>query len=890
MPAFGLNDEVAAQFGLDDEEVGQSAVTKPAIPGGQAALAPKPQQMTYTAGGATPVDPGIPDVDTETGADYGTRVGMGFAPDEGQQLQYLAARLQQAYKQPVQVRIGPASKEPEFFSPKTQKWTTANRTSIPAMGVDAAIGLPATLGGAAALGVTANPVGIVAGGVAGASAGSALSQLAKNKIGKMIGAVDPDYPVGSDVGDAAAKGAAFEVGGQAMLGAARYARYWFKGARAFGAKEAAELGAAAGKADDMIREIEQRTGMPFNPTVGQKAEKYMGSTELGQKALAFDSALEKDGSTASKIRALHSANEDALASFFEVSGNDATSQAAYQIYGQSKQKVGEAISKNLTEGYNSLLAQARQMVEQLPAEVPAAEKGAIMQRVLAQANKEFKTTVEDPAWAKYRDGSGYNPKTETSNVRVPWTDSVRGLMSRWDTRNREAIMNAMQNDNSGLKLIFKKGEDQPASAILGKDGLPLKAGVKGEEIADVDLAQIDDTIKWIRSDARQALKNKQGVTYNEKDLVSLEKSLTEMRNSYLKDSKPELYDLLQQAESASKQKASMFRNSSIGDLLKKDGPDSFTLGPADALYRIISTRDSTAATEFAALTKAHPEAKEAAQQMIYALYRKAVVSTKTGAPNPKAHAEFMRDYGGVIRQFFTEGEQDTLNKLGGIGTIISKNSADLKNVLPQVKTLFGGELTSLNSGELARVATSGKFSKEKIQIALRLLNRNNQQELVSAWKSAVLDDLGSTVVKNGQINSTALATILNGPKKEVIETLLNSGNVVNGTNYIKDLKVLQEATDMIRAQGKGSMESQSKGMLVRLSRLLFGQFTPEARVVTFGQGSRTRAVPGEIYNAITDPKELSKLAQEARKTMDSVRGVASLSKIGEVIASGQYNY
>ncbi len=95
---------------------------------------------------------------------------------------------------------------------------------------------------------------------------------------------------------------------------------------------------------------------------------------------------------------------------------------------------------------------------------------------------------------------------------------------------------------------------------------------------------------------------------------------------------------------------------------------------------------------------------------------------------------------------------------------------------------------------------------------------------------------------------------------------------------------------MIRAQGKGSMESQSKGILVRLSRLLFGQFTPEARVVTFGQGARTRAVPGVIYNAITDPKELNKLAQEARKTMNQARNAQVMGKFGEVLSDGLFNY
>lgn len=897
MATFGLNDEVIEQFGLDDEQVGQAAVTKPAIRGGQAALAPpKTTRPVYTAGGVTqtPIDQSSPaaqaGVDVDTGAGMGTRAGLGFAPNDDYKLQYLAARLQQAYKQPVQVRIGPQSKEPEFFSPKTQKWTTANGSGLVSGAVDAVAGLAGTVGGMALGGLTGTPVGVGAGAVGGAGVGSAVGQGINNSIAKGIGAVDKDYPIGSDVGSAGATGAAIEAVPLIGLGAIKYARYWFKGAKAFGAKEAAELGAEAAKADKLIEEIQSTSGMPFNPTVGQRVASGMESTELGQKALGYDAALEKDPTTAHKTRALFGANEDALVGYFEGATTPLARRTADGAYELSKEDATKGVAQGLTSGYDSLMSTARELVSKLPDTLPASESGSIMRGALVKADRAFKSEIEDPAWSKYRDGTGYNPKTFASDIHVPINEDLRTLMSTWDARSRNAIIKAIKSDNSELKLLGKDKDSFVAEFEWDKDGMPsLKSFKDGNS---VDLTTLDDTIKWLRSDARDALKNQAGVTYSDKDLVAMERSLTHMRNDYLKDSKPELYDLLQQAEAATKLRASQFRQSAIGDLLVKDGPDSYRLSDVDAVYRLINAKDDTAAKQFMDLTKGYPEAKQQAQQMLYALYRKAVINPLTGAPSPKAHARFMRDYGNVTRQFFREEEPEILNRLGGMGTLIAQQEQQLKKVLPQVQKTLGGEFSSLNSVALAKNVLSDTMSPEKIRLTAKILRNNGQDDLVEEWKSSVLDQLGKNLIKDGQINSSALSKLLNGPQKETLRSLLNSGTLgtgfKNGDSYIKNLETLQEGLNMIRVQGKGAVESQSRGMMVRLARLFFGPFSAEGRTVTFGQGSRTRAVPGEIYKAITDQNELAKLAKSVDKTMGQVKKASYLGALGNIISDANY--
>jgi hypothetical protein len=536
----------------------------------------------------------------------------------------------------------------------------------------------------------------------------------------------------------------------------------------------------------------------------------------------------------------------------------------------SKTQAGQNVGDALTGIYNTTLAETRALVNQLPDTLPAFEKGKIMQTALAQANKDMKSKIEDPAWAKYRDATGYNPKTFSSDIRVPWTDEVRNLMTSWNARSREAIIGAIQKDNSGLKLLFK---EQPGetSKVLGPDGLPWKT-TSPKAIPDVDLAVIDDTIKWLRSSARKALKNQEGVTYDDKALTDLETVLSNMRNNYLRGNKPEVYDLLQQAETATKQRADLFKTSAVADLLIKDGPNSYRLGPVEALNRIIQTRDSDAAQQFAKLTKGYPEAAEAAKQYLYALYRKAVVDPNTLTPSAKLHQGFMRDYGHVIREFFDPKDYDTLNRIGGMGTVLAEQKMVLQQVLPRVKTLLGGELANINASNLATKTLAGNYDANMLGAATRMLRKlPDGDELVGQWQSATLQGLAQKLVKNGQIDQTALANVLNGSQRDVIKKLLDAGPIPRGNSYLTDLQILQDATNMVRAQGKGKLEDQSRGLIVKLARLVFGQFTPEARVVTFGQGMRSRQVPGEIYKAITDPKEMDKLAGQAQKLMKQIQ-------------------
>lgn len=837
------------------------------VPGGAPNISP------YSKGEQEAAQEGV---DIDTGAPASVQAKVSLAPDIEYQKDALGKLLG------TQTRMGPKSGQLEFLDKDSQKWTTLKGSnairkmasmaggSIDATGQIVGAGAGA-VGGAAAGG----GFGAFAGSVIGSGVGGAAGRLVRIKAGQAAGVLPDTYPTGSDITDEGFKSAAYDLGAQGILGGLKYARYWYKGSRAFSPVEASLLGDTAAKYDDLINEVSRRAGTEFNPTLGQRVsgDKATMKTKLGKQTLGYDAALsQKNSPTVHDMEALQQGNEDTLANFLG-SANDAAirpEDLTGPMNQTGRQQAGEDVGAGITDMYNGMLEQARKLVTALPESLPASEKGKVMRDTLVAADKWAKDNVETPAWSKYREATGYNPATFSSDIKVPWNDDVRALMSSWDERNKSAIIKAIQNDNSGLKLLFKDNEDV-VSPLLGSDGLPIKLGVKDNQ--SVDLAVLDDTIRWIRSDARKALKNKTGVSYDERDLVSLERELSGMRDGYLKESKPETFQLLQEAEAATKQRAATFKQGVLGDLLVKDGPDSFRLTDADAIYRILNSKDDSAAQAFSKIAKGSPEAMQAARQMIFAMYRRDVTDATTKVPSAKGHAEFMQQYGQVVKQFFNPADYATLDRLGGMGTVIADTEKKLRVILPGLQKVVGGEVEAMNASTLATRTLGAGFTQEKVKAASRLIKSlgDDGQGLLAEWQGATLDALSQKLVKNGQINLSELNKITVGDGGNTIKALLDSGPNPKGTSYINDLKTLQEAANMIRAKGKGTMEDQGSPLAVRFMRLFFGQFSPEARVITFGQKSRSRQNPGELFNAISDPQKIHDLSKQAKVMMGQVQ-------------------
>lgn len=812
-------------------------------------------------------------VDIDSGGPFGASVYSSFGVTPEEKMAGYAAYLKEKNGTDIPVRMGPDSGQIEYLDPTSKRWTTSRGLSNANIigentggAVETIPGIAASVGGTAGGFALGGPAGAVGGGVLGAGAGAGVGRAARLKIGKKVGAIPESVDTLEEVKDAAITGGAYDLAGQAALGGLKYARYWFRGSKPFGANEAGQLISSARAADNLVAEIEARSGRSFNPTIAQRAganlQDNVDQLALREKAMGLDQAIRQEpGDVGQRARGQQAENELALRSYLDNLLADDTARFT------SREQVGRDLEQGILSSYNQHVLQARATINSLPPELQATQAGGIMRSALADADSAFKASVEDPAWATYRRAQGFNAETFSSNIQVPWSDEASSLMKGWSEKSEKALIQAAKNDNSGLKLIFK---ETPPGKVLGPDGKPLiPAGIE----ENVDLASLDDTIKWLRSDARKALNNQQGVTFSERDLVQLERTLTRMRDGYLRENHPQLSAHLDAAEQASRDRAMNFKRGMISDLLVRDETGAYKLSDADVVYRIISNRDDSAAAAFARLTQGYPQAAQEARNMLYAMYRRGVVDLKTGLPSVKNHDKFMRDYGQVMRNFFQPNDWATLNHIGGMGEVLARDNSTLRKVLPQLRTVFGAELESVNAPALIDWSMGRAMTPSKLRSALTMIRRlPNSDALIDQWRSGVADAMAKKLVdKKGMLNETAINSILNGPQREGLETLFNQGSRPGGHAMIAGLETLRDAARLIRETSKKEMPSQQRGPLIRLLRLLVPQFGTESRMITFGQRTRESAVPSSIYRALTDPNEMTRLANQTNRLIRQIQ-------------------
>ncbi len=825
-------------------------------------------------------------VDIDSGGPVGASLYSSFGTTPEEKVAGYSAYLKEKSGHDLPVRMGPDSKQIEFLDPTTKRWTLgAGRSPINDIAgntggiVENVPGMVSGVGGTVLGGSLGGPAGAVAGGVVGSGAGSAVGRALRTSIGKKVGAIPETVSTAEEAKNAGIEGAAYDLGGQAALGTLKYGRYWFKGSRPFASEEAGQLVASARSADNLVAEIEAKSGRSFNPNIAQRAQGNLKDNvrdlAVREKALGLDKAIRQEpGDIGIASRAQQEENELALKGYLDNLLADDQSRFT------SREKIGDSLEKGMLQAYNDHVSQAKQAIAKLPPELQASQGGAIMRTALADADSAFKKSIEDPAWASYRSAQGFDSQTFSSKIQVPWSEDTRSLMDTWDEKSKKALIAASKNDNSGLRLIFK---ETPPGSIIDTKGSPLIP--KGVE-ESVDLASLDDTIKWLRSDARKALNNQQGVTFNERDLVSLERTLTGMRDKFLKENHPELAAKLDSAEAASRQRATMFKRGVISDLLVKDETGAYKLSDSDAVYKIINSRDDSAAQAFSQLTKGYPQASLEAKNLLFAMYRRGVVDLKTGVPSAKNHEKFMRDYGQVMRNFFDKSDWNTLNHIGGMGEVIARDSTAIRKVLPQIRQVFGSELESVNAPALIDWSVGRTMTPSKMRTGIAMLKKlPDGDNLIGQWRSGVADAMAKKLVnKEGMINENAINTILNGPQKEGIEMLFNQGNRPGGTAMIRGLETLRDAARMIRETSKKELPSQQRGPLIRLLRLLVPQFGTESRMITFGQRTREAAVPSTIYRALTDPNEMTRLASQTNRLMRQIQLANISSSVAKYFA------
>src|SRR6185312_9955820 len=548
-------------------------------------------------------------------------------------------------------------------------------------------------------------------------------------------------------------------------------------------------------------------------------------------------------STRVEFAALQTRNEQAIQNYFENKINE------FRQQGLNNDAAAKEVAQGLTDPYNTAKTLAQQEISKLPGNVSEAQTAEITRGAMLAARSNFEKTVERPAWDAYRTATGYDPLTASSHISMPWSQDVRDLMQSWSAEQKNALLDIAKQDTGGLKLNI--------GAELTEDDIELFKSLGSEPPKQgVDLASVDNAIRWLRKNARTRMANQQGVVLDTKKLNDLEGALSDMRDDWLDQNRPDIKGLLDTAEAASTRKAQTFRNGLVDSMLVHDSTGQLRLTDGDALNRLMSSNDEGQINQVLDLIKADPAAKDQLNQYMLAKYRAEVANDK-GIPVPSKHAQFMKNYGVFINNAFDPSQVAQINKLGGMAQVVKNEYLNLKSLVPKKADGSDGSIQSLNSNKLVTGLLSGSQSTETLDKALKTINKYPYADFAKEqWRASAADAIYNQLVKNGKFDPNALTSLIqgnNGQQLDVIEKLFNTAGKGAGTKLKIALKNLQQGQSLIETPSFSGTNPTQMNLFQRSARAVVGPFSEEGRMLTLLKQFRGVYNPAKIYRALTDP-------------------------------------
>lgn len=766
----------------------------------------------------------------------------GFAANPAEKDAFLTSAIATRYGQDAVTRTGPDSGQLEFYNPESGRWELAEPNAM-SMLPDLIEAVPATLGavGGGMAGSVGGPVGAAAGGAGGAAIGQAAGHAAKLKLGQAFG-LNESMSNTSIAADSAKEGAlagAFDLGGSAVYGAYRGIKAVILGQQFLKPAEAAELLNAQRRADKLVAEVNSQvpsvTGDLFKPFTAQIAPDTIG----GKKLLAASNQVLSDPVVGPKLAGQIEKNEFALGAYFDntVLPNRMGLEAPHQGAEPLKTAIAgerQASTDPLAAGRDNATDAAAAQMNKIQSPNPAMAGSKVRQGIVDKYMAAKK--VKNDAYAEYQAAAGYDGNG-VSSIEVPISDELLA--------QQKAL-------KAQIKRIPLK------SAAAGKKELLLKKG------STINLADLDTMLKQLRADQRSAKRGKLNIPYNELDSKRLEETLTTMRNNYLDEVNPEARQVLEKAEHAAFEEANTFKYGLAKNLLVKEG-GAYKLSDAKVIATILRNKDPRAASEISEILDSDPEAKLAAQNYIFALYRKAVTMRSDRAkPIYDKHKEFMDQYGPVIREFFDPKQEARLNELGGFAETISKNTDNLKLLNAIWNKSYKGKIDRLTAEGLTDKVFTKSFSNEDVRNIAQIAGRYSP-EVLASWRAGVADKLRERMFKDGLIDGAGL-TKLTGD----MDTMLKLRTIF-GPKYMQNLETLKKATDMVRQVPADINLPNKNTFWTDFARSTYAApLSREGRIVSMFQNTRSRALANKIYRSLTDPEELGKLASRTRRTMERI--------------------
>ena len=767
--------------------------------------------------------------------------------------------LSTAFKQDIDVRVGPDTGELEYFNPRTNTYALVDKPGldfgdISDLGGDAMVLVPDL---AATIFTTVKTGGFIPAGIAAGSVAAGIGEFLRLKLGQRYGANLNLSDM--DLLNEALKTAGISAGAGVLgVGAAKIikgATNILKG-RIFGNVDEGIKTAESAKVKE-AKEIEDQINLKLEDAGIKSKLKYTLAEAADDKDLlsiqkSFEDVRRLGYTKEFSEASLEKAN--ALNSYFKLL-KDKFGSATGSTYDTGKD-IAKVLDERNTDVIKNLIKKQEASDELLTKSVFNLPGGNVK-----TTGVEFRNIISQLS-------DNYKKKAAEAASKL---DQVTGLKSI----NTKEIADAINKLSNQQKKDFLNVAE--AEGLFKKEFLEILENPN----ATLPLENVRQTLQTLGAKIR---KSEKGLAAGEDiDVGALKLLKNAFTNQVKKDAGPEYLNELQRFNNLVIRNKELLNNDIIAKITNREVGNVLKIGD-EAIFETTfkkGVNSEKVARQVHDVISQSPDAMNAYKNSIFDFYKKEVLD-QAGKPNLVKHNAFMKNYEKILKVFFNKSEFNQIKRIGGLKANIERTNKLFDNVTKELNRSFEGKLLNNSPQEIFnKIYKPGNIGE--IKTLKNILQKN--PEIYKKFQRDVLTDLNERVFTRSKnlsldkvLDADAFNKYLNGGGGERgYKTALKE---IFGESYVKDLETLNKALLIASRKAPAAQQGVVGSALTDLIRARLGQFTLAGRLFTAGRRIFTAASNRVIARALLDPNSLKDLLALKNLKTGSKQAAVILAKLG----------
>lgn len=792
-----------------------------------------------------------------------------LAFDRKNQVEAYRQALNKDVNREIDVRIGPASQEIEYFMPERQRYSLVKPPRAHIAEIQSLGGEGIVMGSEAlAAGITAvatkspNLVALGAGG------GAVIGELMRLELGHRMG-INQDIPSEEFIEQAAKVGAVAAGGGIAAEKLFQFGRLIHNLMRGRLLNE-----------DLVATGIDMEDAIKIQNSINER---------LDDNQFRFNLAQASNDEDLLNLQDFFKRSREFSKEFGEFSEQQNTALNEFWKNINSPYRTRQTPTE-VTEGVKGV-AQAELARETAPADIFVETKKAELRRSLSSLTER----PPEQLGSLLRD-VGDREQQQFRN----WAKS-RAAELNSAVGNAEFIVNA--NTNQAVKDISKESGNLLFDSLRRtRAGLIGEAPEEpGEEATEELIQEFQDALPkiwnpdakftfqeaWLTVSALKELERKsaKGLSTDTPDVGTIKRLISALEadidKSFGTSPASALYDEFKRSYAIQKDRLDA---GAVGKLMQRRGGANgrFVLTDEEAFERLMVPGDVQAARDLNSLVQDDSEMLDAVREGFAEIYRRRVV--KDGRINLNDHDTFMRAREGQLKQFFSKGEIKLIRERKGIESALRAREKNREEVLKRINNTFEAEIANIKDiDQITRIAMD-TANPERSEKLVSMLNRT--PDILRGVKARIREKMRDATVgpmRDGEraFSATRFNDFLNGKGQELGHRT-NLGNVF-GQEYVDNLDTLNQALIVAGREARFPNRSNTAfwaDTVKNLTRAYVGLFTRPGRFLTALDRLRGRAANKAIVKAMLNPKDLEQLMSLQGQDLRSKQARVVLGALG----------